>query len=69
MLKQQPLMGGGVWDDLKYHPWYQNRIMSLTAGRSTSQSLAPVSVTVQGKGDFKDVIKNLEMGDYPIISE
>lgn len=52
-----------MWDDLKCHPWYQNRITSLTAGRSTSQSLAPVSVTVQGKGDFKDVIKNLEMGE------
>lgn len=62
-------MGGGVWDDLKCHPWYKNRITSLATGRSTSQSLTPVSVTVQDKGDFKDVIKNLEMGDYPIISE
>lgn len=62
-------MGGGVGDDLKCHSWYKNRIMSLTIGRSTPQSLASVSVTVQGKGDFKDVIKDLEMGDYPVTSE
>lgn len=60
---------GVAWDDLKCHLWYKNRIMSLTTGRSTSQSLAPGIVTVQGKGDFKDVIKDLEMGDYPVTSE